>query len=242
MSSPVAGAFAPPVIELPADERVSYLRKVGVLTFLGLALSMVTGTVSAFVFAAVPALLSGWMPMIIAFGCFAIAHYGAERVVVGSASQAAKLAGFFGGALFQGIAMGMVLLAAAVVSAEVVGNPFAIVIQGFAIVGAAAFAMMGWLLTGPRNLSMVRGALAVLWLPMLVAMALTWAFPIGGPLGIVISLGFVVVSGMGLLYQLDRVLHRLAPTQHVEGAYFVTMALLVLLWNVLVLLTRLQRR
>lgn len=235
-------AYAPPVIESPLEERVSYLRKVGVLTFLGLGLSIATGTVSAFVFLAVPGLLSGFMPMVIAFGCFAIAHYGMQAVVVRSESQAMKLAGFFGGTVFQGIAMGMILLVAAAIGADVFGNPLAIPLQAFAIVGATSLAMMGWLLTGPRELSWVRGALAVLWLPMLVAMALSWAFPIGGVMGIGLSLVFVVVSGMGLLYQLDVVMNKMSTDQHVEGAYFVTMALLVLLWNVIVLLSRLQGR
>lgn len=234
--------YAPPVIEVPLDERVAYLRRVGALTFAGLFVSLLTGAASTFVYAAFPVLLSGWFPMIIAFGCFAVAHYGAERVVMTADSQITKIAAFFVGTVFQGIAMGMILLVAAIVSSNVFGNPFVIVMQAFGIVGATAFSMMGWLMTGPKNLSMLRGALAVMWFPMLIAMVLTWAFPVGGLLGLGLSALFVVVSGAGLLYQLDAVIHRLSTTQHVEGAYEVTMALLVLLWNVLSLLSRLQSR
>ena len=237
-----AAIYAPPIIESPLDERVSYLRKVGVLTFLGVGTSVAVGTVSAFVFAAFPALMSGWFPMLIAFGCFGAAHYGAQAMVVNSESQAMKLVGFFGGTVFQGIAMGMILLVAALIGADVFGNPLAIPLQAFGIVGAAALAMMVWLMTGPKDLGWVRGALAVMWLPMLVAMALTWAFPIGGILGMGLSAVFVVVSGMSLLYQLDVVMHKMGTGQHVEGAYFITMSLLVLLWNVIVLLSRLNRR
>lgn len=238
-----AAIYAPPVIESPVEDRVAYLRKVGLLTFLGLGTSMAVGTGSAFVFGMFPALLSGYFPMIIAFGCFALAHYGAQRVVFRSESQAMKLAGFFGGTIFQGIAMGMLLLVAAIISMDITGgNPFLIVGQAFAIVGAAAFGMMAWLMTGPRDLSMVKGALAVSFLPMLVAMAITWAFPIGGIMGIGISMLFVVVSAGGLLYQLDVVLKQLSTKMHVEGAYLVTMSLLVLLWNVIALLSRLQSR
>lgn len=237
-----AAIYAPPVIESPVEERVSYLRKVGALTFVGVGTSVAVGTASAFVFAMFPVLMSGWFPMLIAFGCFGAAHYGAQAIVVNSESQAMKLVGFFGGTVFQGIAMGMILLVAAAIGADVFGNPLAIPLQAFGIVGAAAFAMMAWLMTGPRNLSWIRGAMAVLWLPMLVAMVLTWAMPIGGLLGIGLSLVFVVVSGMSLLYQLDVVTNKMSTHQHVEGAYFITMSLLVLLWNVIVLLSRLNRR
>jgi len=233
--------YAPPVIESPIEERVSYLRKVGVLVFLGLGTSVLTGAISAGVFIAVPSLLSGYFPMIIALGCWGIAQYALQPVVFNSAPSVKTIA-FFAASGIQGIAMGMLFLFAALLGAEVLGNPLAIPLQAFAIVGATALGMMIYLMTGPRELSMVRSILAVLWLPMLVAMAVTWLFPIGGIMGLGISFLFVGVSALGLLYQLNQVIHKLSPQQSVEGAYLVTMALLVLLWNVMTLLMRLQSR
>ena len=47
---------------------------------------------------------------------------------------------------------------------------------------------------------------------------------------------------MGLLYNLNQVMHTLSTDQHIGGAYTITMGLLVLFWNLLVLLMRLQSR
>jgi hypothetical protein len=45
-----------------------------------------------------------------------------------------------------------------------------------------------------------------------------------------------------LLYQLNQVLHQLSTKHHIEGAFMITMGLLVLLWNVITLLMRLNSR
>jgi FtsH-binding integral membrane protein len=88
---------------------------------------------------------------------------------------------------------------------------------------------------------MLRAGLAAVSLPMLVLMGVSFVFPIGGILGVLLSGVFVVVSAGGLLYQINAVLHRLRATQTVEGAYLITMGVLVLYWNVLTLLMRLRR-
>ena len=56
------------------------------------------------------------------------------------------------------------------------------------------------------------------------------------------SLAFVAFSGAGLLYELNMVMHKMRTDMDVEGAFMITMGLLVLFWNVLVLLMRLQGR
>ena len=57
-----------------------------------------------------------------------------------------------------------------------------------------------------------------------------------------LSAVFVVVSAAGLLYQVNQVIHRLRTDMHIEGAYLITMGVLVLFWNLLSLLMRLNGR
>jgi FtsH-binding integral membrane protein len=66
-------------------------------------------------------------------------------------------------------------------------------------------------------------------------------WPVQGVLGLVISLVFVVVSAGGLLYRLNHVVHELDTDQHIEGAYEITMGILILFWNLLSLLNKFRR-
>ena len=79
---------------------------------------------------------------------------------------------------------------------------------------------------------------------MLGLMALSFGFPglLGGTGGIVVSSIFVLVSAAGLLYQINRVLHHYTTDMHMEGAYTITIGVVVLFWNILSLLMRLRRR
>lgn len=245
-----AYADAPPVIEVEAPQRVAYLRKVAGLTVAGLAVSGVAALLSAAVIAVVPTLMSPGISLVIIFGSYGIANYVARSVVFSSSSAAGRYGGFFMASIFQGIAMGYLFLTAILMAMQEYGNPFAILFQAMGLVGLTAFGMLMYLMTGPRNLSMLGGALSMMFLPMLALMGLgaasfyspTLGAMFGGTLGLAISALFVVVSAGGLLYQLNQVLHRLSVHMHVEGAYMVTMGLLILFWNVLVLILRLQRR
>ena len=106
------------------------------------------------------------------------------------------------------------------------------------------FGMTAYVWSSPKDFSMLGAGLSALFLPMLVLMGVGVVFPsmFGGPLGIALSAVFVIVSAGGLLYQINNVLHRLATNQHIEGAYLITMGVLVLYWNILTLLMRLNRR
>ena len=82
----------------------------------------------------------------------------------------------------------------------------------------------------------------MLMMPMLILMVVSFVFPIGGTLGLIMAAGFVVFSAGALLYSTNTVLHDLDTTMHIEGAYLMSMALLTLLWNILNLLMRLTSR
>ena len=236
--------YESPAVSAPVDERTSYLRKVGVWTLMGLGTSTVTALGSAAFFAFVgSALLSSQLvTMGVILGCWFGAHYGCGALVNGNGSASTKAMGLLAGSALQGVALGVLLLMAVAVSAEALGNPLALLFQAIALVGVTAIGMCGYLLTGPRNLSPVRAILGVMTIPMLIAMAVSFVFPVNGMLGILMSVGFVAFSSLALLYQLNLVIHQLSTKQHIEGAFMVTMGLLVLFWNVLVLLMRLNSR
>lgn len=235
-----------PVSRASVALRVAFLRKVGALTVSGLALSGVTGLATAGVISLFPSLANNLVMPALVFGAYIVAHYVARAVVFHGPHPVVKLGGFCVGAVSQGVAMGYLLLAAMTLSLQQFGNPMIFVLQALGLVGIVTFGMFTYLMTGPRELSMVKGALSMLTLPMLFLMAATFVFPmffgVGGLIGVGLSAVFVVVSALGLLVQLNEVTHQFPASRWIEGGYVVTMGLLVLFWNVLVLLMKLQRR
>ena len=236
---------ARPLSYAAPDERVEYLKRVLLWTSGGLALSAFTGlATAAFLFLAAAsgfgAIFFNQIAMLaIIFGSYGIAHYLAPRLVFGQQ----KVLGFAMGAVFQGIAMGYLLLTAISMGMEQ-GNPFGLAGTALVLTGLTGVGMTAYVWTGPKNFSFLGAALSAIFLPMLLLMGVGIVFPslFGGTMGIVLSAVFVVVSAGGLLYQVNQVMHRLATNQHIEGAYLITMGVLVLYWNILTLLMRLNRR
>lgn len=230
-----------PAIEAPVSDRVAFLRRVGGMTFLGLMISVATALASMTALLVIPALTQGWVPLIVMLGSV----YGAQMLggsMVRSEEAATRLVGFVLGTGLMGVGLGYLLLFAALLSAEVHGNPLMLVGQAGSLVALTVVGMVGYLLTGPRNLSMVGGALSVMFLPMLGLMVLGIFLPFGGVFGILISAGFVVMSAGGLLFNLNQVIHRMSTDQVVSASFHLTIGVLVLFWNVVTLLMRLQRR
>ncbi|MFT4625363.1 MAG: hypothetical protein ACI8PZ_004031 [Myxococcota bacterium] len=235
-----AYSHEPAAAEAPAESRIPFLRRVAMLTFVGLTTSAITSLVAAGVISAL-GLYSTMFQMVILFGSYAIAHFGARRLVFND-NTATKYVGFFVGSIFQGIAMGYLVLTAVLMSADLFGNPFVLIFQALSLVGLTAVGLTAYLLTGPKNLSFIGAGLAALTLPMLALMVLTFVFPVNGIAGLLLSMLFVGVSVGGLLYQLNQIMHQLPTRMHVEASYMVMMGILVLFWNILVLLMRLQSR
>jgi FtsH-binding integral membrane protein len=233
-----AVAFAEPVVYADANTRVAYLRRVATLTMVGLFVAAVTGTLSAFAVAAIPLLQGQLAQLAVIFGSFGVAHYAARGMVFGNS----KLPGFLLASTFQGIAMGYLLLTAVLVSAATSGSPFLLISEALMLTALSAAGMVAYLWSGPRDFSMIGAGLSMLTLPMLALMVISFVFPIGGIAGIALAGVFVVVSTLALLYQLNVVIHQLRTDMHVEGAYLVTMGLLVLFWNLLTLLMSLSGR
>jgi len=229
-------AYAQPVIYADEDSRISYLRKVATLTFVGLAVSFGVATASAFAFALVP--LPRFAVMAVVFGSFMGAQYGGQAMI----NRGLRYPGFFVGSALQGVAMGYLLLMAVMVSGTALGNPFLLIGEALVLVSLTAMGMIGYLLSGPKNLSLIRAGMATFALPMFALMIMSVFWSPGGFFGVLMSIGFVAFSGAGLLYELNTVMHKMRTDMEVEGAFMITMGLLVLFWNVLVLLMKLQGR
>lgn len=238
------GNPARPLASAHANERVDYLKKVLLWTTGGLAVSATTGLLTAaFLFvmasAGVTLFFNQFVMLAIILGSYGIAQYAAPKLVFGSS----KVLGFGLGAVFQGIAMGYLLLAAISMGMQE-GNPFGIAGAALALTGLTGFGMTAYVWTGPKDFSLIRAGLSALFLPMMILMGLSFVVPslFGGTLGVILSAVFVAVSAAGLLYQVNQVMHRLSTKQHIEGAYLITMGILILYWNILSLLMRLRRR
>ncbi len=233
--------YATPASHAPVEERVAFLRRVGMLTFGGLTIASVAAVVSAGAIIAVPALSSGWIPMIIMLGAIFASRFVGSSLVM-SPVPTTQYAGFVLGSGLQGVAMGYLILSAVLLSAELYGNPLMMIGQAMGLVGLTMLGMVAYLLTGPKNLSYIGGMLSMLSMPMLALMVMSFVIPIGGPFGILLNVLFIAISAGGLLYNLNSVLHTMDTRMHVPAAYHVTLGVLVLFWNVLTLLMRLQRR
>jgi FtsH-binding integral membrane protein len=236
--------YAHPLARASAADRVEYLQRVLLWTSGGLFVSGITGAATALGLSialsmGITLLFNQWVSLAIIFGSYGIAHYAAPRMVFGNA----KVLGFGVGAVFQGISMGYLLLYAVLLGAQM-GNPFGMVGTALGLTAMTGVGLTAYVWTGPKNFGWLGAGLSALFLPMLLLMGVSFVFPglLGGPLGIAVSGLFVLVSVGGLLYQINVVMHKLNTRQHIEGAYMITMGVLILFWNILSLLMRLNRR
>ena len=236
--------YAHPLARASAADRVEYLQRVLMWTTGGLFVSGITGAATALGLSIalslnITFLFNQWVSLAIIFGSYGIAHYLAPRMVFGNA----KVLGFGVGAVFQGISMGYLLLSAVAIGAQM-GSPFGMVGTALGLTAMTGLGLTAYVWTGPKNFGWLGAGLSALFLPMMLLMAVSFVFPgfIGGPLGIAVSGLFVLISVGGLLYQINVVMHKLNTQQHIEGAYMITMGILILFWNILSLLMRLNRR
>ncbi|MEZ4237295.1 MAG: Bax inhibitor-1 family protein [Myxococcota bacterium] len=241
MATALYGGHSSVVLDAPVSERVAYLRKLGVLTFASLGITATAAVLAMGAVLSIDALRSNIVSLIVMLGGI----YGAQGIshtVMRSGSQGARVAGFVAASALQGVAISYLLLTAVMLSMNLYASPFVFLGQAGALVALTVLGMVLYLLSGPKQLSMVGSMLSMLTLPMLGLMAITWIFPVGGIFGVLISAGFVVVSAGGLLYSLNTVMHHFRTDMVLAGALHVSIGIVVLFWNLLVLLMRLQRR
>ena len=202
---------------------------------------MMSGTISAALLMVLPVMLNQMVSIVVMLGSWGIVHFVA-RPMVYSSSSSSRATGFVLGAAFQGIAMGYLLLAAVMTSLDLFGNPFILIGQALGLTGLTAFGMMVYLLTGPKKLNYIAAIMPMLGLPMIVLMVISFVFPVTGTFGILLSGAFVAFSAIGLLYQLNVVIHKMPAEMATQASFEVMIGLLVLFWNILSFIIRMQRR
>lgn len=217
--------------------RMAFLRKVGLWTAGGLGIAAVTSIVSMFTLAApVMEALGGRGLSLLVFGLFMFAHVVARAMVLGKA----KVAGFILGTAAEGVALGFLLLITVLLAGS--GAEGLLVIgQAMALTFLSAVGMLAYVWFTPSDFSKLKAALSMLSLPLFGLMAISVFMPVGGTLGLLICLVFVAVSIASLLHQLNEVIHEYDDTMHIEGGFELSMALLVVLWNLISLLNRARR-
>jgi FtsH-binding integral membrane protein len=225
-------------IEAPA--RVAYLKKVYTWTLGGLFLAALAGIASAWAILHTPALQNSVMQMVVIFGGFIVAHYVCGGLV---RKQSTALLGFVIANVAEGLAMGYLLLSAMMASSAVSDDPFLFIAQALGLTVLVTLSITAYVWTNPSEFRWAGAILSALALPMMVFMVLSFVVPglFGGPIGMVLTLVFVAVSVIGLLKSTNDVMHHFSEDQVIPGAYMISMGVLVLFWNLLILIMRLQR-
>jgi len=233
--------YARPVAYADETSRVGFLKEVATLLAMGVSTMVIVGIASAFVVATVPILQQRFVMMGVVFGSLFLGQRFARTMAYGSN----PMGGLFTGATFMGIMMGYLFYIAAMVGAQVYGSGAAsltIVGQAAGLTAATVFSMVAYLWSGPKNLSLIGTGLRVMGVPMLLLMAVSWVFPIGGVFGLAIGGVFVAISGGALLYELNQVMHTMQTNQAPQAAYELTVSIGVLFWNITMMLLRLTSR
>jgi FtsH-binding integral membrane protein len=170
------------------------------------------------------------------YACILGGQFLGRRMVYGEA----KVAGLVVGAGLQGMALGF-LLALAVVSA---GASDGLALIGYALlmVVLSVAAMLLYVTQEQRDFSMLRAGLAMMGIPMLIAMGLQLFLPMEGTLGLVISGVFLAVSVGSLLYTLNRIIRDFPAEMPTEASFELTIGIVVFYWNLLSFLLRMRRR
>lgn len=226
--------FTATAVDAPIAERSAFLRRAALWTLAGLTMTAVTSLLSIVVI--VPVVLQGGTLAIIGvvYGSFLLSQTVARRMVYGTA----KPVGFVLGTAAQGIALSFLLLFTVAAGG---GDGLMVIGYALAMTLTSVVGMLAYVSMEKRDFSMLRAGLAMMFVPMLVLMGLQLVFPIGGTMGIVISLVFVAVSVGAMLWTLNKVLYAMPLTMGVEAGYEISLAIVVLFWNVLALLNRIRR-
>ena len=217
-------------------DRSDYLRQVSLWTLGGLTLTALVSLLSALWI--VPAVYHGgkWAVIAVVYGSFLLSQTVVRKMVYGDN----KILGFVLGTALQGIALGFLLMIT--LSFGDVGNGLALIGNCLVIVLLTGAAMTMYVTLSKHSFSLIGAGISMVTLPLLGLMALQLIFPIGGTLGIVIASVFTIISAATLLYQLNAVINKMHPSMAVQGAYELTLSLVVFFWNLLSLFNRLRRR
>lgn len=243
----IANPYQVPVAQAAPDTRAAFLRRVALLTLGSISITAGAAVVSTGALLAL-AMAGVTLPWAVQLVLMLGGMYGAQLLggrMVRSPEPSTRVAGFVLGSGLQGMALGFLLLVAVIVGGSAFSGPWAPLVlpfQAIVLVSLTVAGMVAYLMTGPKNLSMVAGAISALFLPMIALMVLSVVFPVGGWAGVAMSAVFVVVSAGGLLVNLNQVMHRYTTDLALPAAFHLSVGIVVLFWNILSLLLRLTNR
>ncbi len=231
-----------PVVQAAEEARVSFMKQVGLKVLASLAITAVAAAGWLAAIASAPGILTQrYVALAIMLGGIYGAQFIGNRMTA-SSNSGTRSAGFVIGSAMSGVALSYIVGAAVVMGASQLGNPMALIAQAGGLVLLTVLGMVVYLMSGPKEFNWLRGALSVLLLPMIGLMAITWFFPVGGTMGLIFSGVFVLVSAGSLLYSLNSVMHRMGLEQSTAGAFAISSSIVILFWNVLSLLMRMNGR
>ena len=225
-----------PAYEAGAEERSAFLRAVALRTLGGLLLTALFSLLSLFFLVPTVFGWGTWGVLAVVYGSFLGSQTFARKLVYGES----KAGGFLVGTALQGIALGFLL--AITLAIGKVNDGLSVIGYALLMTLLASLAMLVYVSMEKREFSLLRAGLSMLFVPMLILMGLQIVFPIGGTMGLVIAVVFLAVSVGAMLWKLNFVVHELPTSMPTEGAYELTLGIVVLFWNLLSLLNRGRRR
>ncbi len=230
-------SYLSPAIEAPPEVRTAFLTSVAGWTVGGLLVSAFFSVISL-LFVVPFALKLGTFGILgLIYGSMFISQSVARKMVYGEA----KVAGFLLGTGAQGLSFGFILFAT-LFGLGTVSDGLLLLMQCMGMVVLTATGMFVYVSMARRDFSLLGAGLGMLFIPMLILMAISFVWPIGGTAGIMLSGLFVAISAGSLLYKLNFVVHTMDTRQTMEGGYELSLSIIVLLWNLLALFSRLRRR
>lgn len=230
-------SYLTPAIEAPPALRAAFLTKVAGWTVAGLGITAVFSVLSMIFVVPVVLGLGSLGILAVLYGTMFISQSVARNMVYGDT----KLPGFFLGTSVQGISFGFIL-AATLFGFGDIAEGAALVAECLLMVVLTSAGMFVYVSMARREFSLLGTGLAMMSIPMLVLMAISFVWPIGGTAGILVAGLFVAISAGSLLYKLNHVVHTMDSEQSMEAGYDLSLSIVVLLWNLLALFSRLRRR
>lgn len=221
---------------LAGESRIAFLKQVYLKALGGLVLAAIAGIAMSMAIFNVPLLRTQPAQLVIIFGSFIFAQWVCAGLVQ---KKSTAVLGFVMGNIAEGIALGYILAVAMIVSQAKFGAPHMLIGQALGLTVMIVVALTGYVWTNPSEFRWANAILSAFFVPMLILMVLSFVFPIGGTLGLALSGVFVFISVISLLVTTKNVLRHLEPDQTWEGAFALSLSILILFWNILSLLIRL---
>lgn len=232
-----SNVFFTPALEAQPELRSAFLLRVGAWTLGGLLITAISSVI-CLLFVVPMVFKLGTIGVLVAvYGSMFFSQTVGRSMVFGQT----KVLGFLLGTSSQGLAFSF-LLAVTLFGLGNVSDGLLLIGQCLLMVLLTSGAMFAYVSMARREFSLLGAGLSMMFIPMLVLMGISLIWPIGGTLGIVVSGLFVVVSAGSLLYKLNQVVHRFDASMSLEAGYELSLSLVVLLWNLIVLFSRLRRR